>query len=291
MMRRPESSAGARRPAHRWWFRAVVTRMTWPLLLLLLLSGCNRLTLLRPDTSRGDFESTAHEVVLRDTGRGGASGALAHVQLAQHSFSSGDHARAENEAKKALKLDPNSAQAHAVIALVRDRGGDAKAAGQHYRRAAELAPAQGGMLNNYGTWLCSQGRAVESLAWFEQALAAPGYATPAVAAGNAGSCALQAGQIARADQWLLHAIALDPENQVALSAKAELEFKAGRAMAARAFSQRRLAAAPADAAALILASQIEYKLGDSAAAADYVRRLKAQFPDAQLSDSGVDGRL
>ena len=265
-------------------------RIGWTLLVLMLLAGCSRLTLLRPDTSRGDFESTAHKVVLEDTGRRGASGALAHVQLAQHSFASGDVARAEKEARTALKLDPRSASAFAVLALVQDRSGNAKAAGEHYRRAAELAPAQGGMLNNYGTWLCSQGRAAESLLWFEQALAAPRYATPAIAAGNAGACALQAGQTARADELLKQAITLDPENQVALGAKAELEFKAGHAMAARAFSQRRLAAAPADAAALLLASRIEYKLGDSAAAEAYVSRLKAQFPDAPQLTTGEDSR-
>ena len=46
-------------------------------------------------------------------------------------------------------------------------------AGEHYRRAAELAPTRGAVLNNYGAWICAQGRAVESLAWFDRALAAP----------------------------------------------------------------------------------------------------------------------
>ena len=264
---------------------ALSVQVTWVLLLVLVVAGCSRLSFMRPDTSRRGFESTAHEVTITNTGRSGASGALARVQLAQLSLGKGDFVEAERQSKQALKMDPASAAAYTVLALVQDRTGNARIAGQHYRRAAELAPTQGGMLNNYGTWLCSQGRAAESLAWFEQALAAPGYQTPAVAAGNAGACALQAGQTARAEQLLRQAIALDPQNQVALSAMAELEFKAGRPLAARAFSQRRLAAAPADPAALLLASQIEYKLGDRAAAEAYVRRLRGEFPHARSSDT------
>lgn len=255
---------------------------------LMFAAGCNRLTLMRPDTSRGDFESTAHEVII--TNKGKSSAGLARVQMAQQSLAKGDFVAAEREAKQALKVDSKSAGAYTVLAIVQDHSGNAAAAGQHYRRAADLAPTDGGMLNNYGTWLCRHGRGAESLAWFEQALAAPGYQTPAVAAGNAGACALQAGQTARAEQLLRQTLAIDPENQVALSAMTELEFKAGRTMTARAFSQRRLAAAPADRPALLLASQIEQKLGDRAAAEAYVRRLRAEFPDTHGSESADDGR-
>lgn len=260
------------------------------LLLVLVVTGCSRLGFIRPDTSRRGYQNTAQQVVITNNGRSGAAGALARVQLAQLQLRKGEFAQAEREAKAALKLDPRSASAITVLALVDDHKGNASAAGKHYLHAAELAPTDGGMLNNYGTWLCGKGRAAESLAWFEGALAAPGYGTPGVASANAGSCALLAGQSARAEQFLRQAIAFDPQNQVALSAMAELEFKAGRAMTARAFSQRRLAAAPATAAALILASQIENKLGDRTAAEAYVRRLGAEFPDARGTETGDDGR-
>jgi len=265
-------------------------QVTAALLLALVMVGCSRLGFIRPDTSRRGFESTAHEVVITNDERSGASGALARVQLAQQRLGEGDFVEAGQQAKKALKLDPGSAAAYTVLALLEDRRGNAAVAGKHYFRATELAPTQGGMLNNYGTWLCSQGRAAESLDWFDRALAAPGYQTPNIASANAGACALQAGQTARAEQSLRQAIALDPQNQVALSAMAELEFKAGRTMAARAFSERRLAAAPADPAALVLASQIEYKLGDRKAAEAYVRRLGAEFPDAHGTETGDGGR-
>ena len=254
-------------------------------LLMLGASGCSRLDFIRQDTSRRGFESTAHEVVITNSGRGN-TGAIARVQSAQRHLGNGDLVEAAKQARQALKLDPRSAAAYSVLALVEDRKGNAALAGQHYRRAVELAPTDGGMLNNHGTWLCSQARAAESLDWFDRALAAPGYQTPVVALANAGTCALQAGLGVRADRLLRQALALDPVNTVALSAMAELEFKAGRTMAARAFTQRRLAAAPADRASLLLASQIEYKLGDRKAADEYVRRLGAEFPVANGTDTG-----
>jgi type IV pilus assembly protein PilF len=96
---------------------------------------------------------------------------------------------------------------------------------------------------------------------------------------NAGSCALTAGQTARADRDLRNALALDPASPVALAGMAEDEYRAGHYFEARAFSERRLAAAPATRQVLQLASQIEQKLGDMAAAARYVQRMRAEFPE------------
>lgn len=269
-------------PSHR----CPLLRLTAALLLVLVAAGCSRLGFIRPDTSRRGYESTAHDVVITNNGRGDARAALARVQLAQQRLRNGEFVDAERKAKQALKLDPGSAAAYTVLALVEDGKGNGPAAGGHYLRAAELAPTEGGMLNNYGTWLCSQGRAAESLDWFDRALVAPGYQTPNIALANGGACALQAGQVVRAEQSLRRALVLDPQNLVALSAMAELEFKAGRTMTARAFSERRLAAAPADPLALILASQIEDKLGDRKAAEAYVRRLGAEFPNARGTEKG-----
>ena len=256
---------------------------------LMAATACSRLNFVRQDTSRRGFESTAHEVELKSSTRRGP-GALMHVQMAQQQLALGDLENAEVAARKAVKADPRLADAHTVLALVLDRVGNASSAGDHYRRAAELAPTRGGMLNNYGTWLCSSGRAAESLAWFDQALGSPGYSTPAAALANAGACALQAGQAVRAERDLRNAIALDPRSPVALGALAELEFKAGRAFEARAFSERRLAAAPADPRVLQLASQIEQKLGDTAAAARYVQRMRAEFPGVRGFDTGETGK-
>lgn len=257
----------------------------------LLTASCSRLSFVKPDLGRGDFQRTSPEVDIdTDPRRKGEARSMVLVRHGQHQLTSGNLPAAGEAAEQALELDPGSSAAHTLMALVADRRGDAETAGDHYRRAVELAPASGGMLNNYGTWLCQNGRAAESLEWFRRALSAPGYATPAVAAANAGSCAQQAGDRAQAERFLAAALELDPENPVALSAMAEHELDAGRAFQARAFSQRRLAAAPPTVDALRLASQIEKELGDTEAAARYVQRLRAEFPDSSGSGIGEDGK-
>ncbi|GAA5073139.1 type IV pilus biogenesis/stability protein PilW [Lysobacter panacisoli] len=260
------------------------------LVAVLTVGACSKMTFIRQDFSRQDYERTSPEVDVSGKGHNrNAAEASKHIQLAQVRMMGGDFASAESEAKKALRLDPKMADAHTVLAATAARRGAPAEAGQHYLRAAELEPGNGALMNNYGAWLCGQGRAAESLEWFDRAVAAPGYGTPAMALSNAGACAARAGQDVRAQRDLRKAVELDPNNAQALGGLAALEFKRGNAFEARAFSERRLAAAPADAAALQLASQIEEKLGDTAAAARYVQRMRAEFPQTRGSGMGDDG--
>lgn len=260
------------------------------LVTVIVASGCSRVSFIRPDLDRKGFERTAPEVQMQpDDRKVGSVRAQRLLAEGQQLLAQGDLAGAQKAAAQAVKLAPSSPRAHALLGLVEDRRGNGRSAGQHYLRATELAPGQGAILNNYGTWLCSQGRHMESLEWFDRALADRGYASPAVALANAGACAHRAGDDRRAEPYLAAAIEIDPANPVALGVMAEREFRAGDAFRARAFSQRRLAAAPPDADALLLASQIEKKLGDNAAAARYVQQMRAEFPATSGTEPGDGG--
>lgn len=252
------------------------------LALVVAAGGCSRLTFIRPDPDKREAEgrpSPSYEV--RDSPEvKRRHAARTYLLMAQRELGRGNLAAAEAAARQARDAAPESGDAYSMLALLTERRGRAAEAGDLHRRAAELAPRDGGTLNNYGAWLCTNGRAAESLAWFERALAAPGYRTPAAARANAGACAEKAGQLERAERDLRLAIAADPDNAVALGAMARVAFRTGQYMDARAFSQRALSAGAVDPAALLLASQIEQKLGDSAASARYVRRLRDEFPDA-----------
>ncbi|MFC0677768.1 type IV pilus biogenesis/stability protein PilW [Lysobacter korlensis] len=254
-----------------------------------ILAGCTRLSFVKPDVSRGGYERVAPEIDVKPTRRD--NGAASLVNLARVRLQSGANEEALKLARQAVKRDPKSVDAHMLLALALDRSGAAGKAGVHHQRAAELGPTRGEAQNNYGVWLCGQGRAAESLRWFEAALAVPGYPTPSAALANIGTCALEAGQAALAERALRQAIEVDPENPVALAALAKLAFAKGRWLEARAFSQRRLAAAPPDVTSLQLASQIEQQLGDTAAARRYGEQMRKEFPAARNSRSGeVEGR-
>ncbi|GAB2517395.1 hypothetical protein GCM10027188_20350 [Lysobacter humi (ex Lee et al. 2017)] len=186
-----------------------------------------------------------------------------------------------------MKLDPRSPDAHSLLGLALDALGDAARAGPHHRQAAELAPTRGSLLNNYGSWLCTAGKAAESLAWFERAVAAPGYETPVDALANASMCALRAGQGERAERDARRVLTADAAQPTALMTLARRMADTRRWLEARAFIERRLAAAPADPESLQLASQIEQELGDTAAAGRYGQRLRTEFP--RRSGSAQEG--
>ncbi|MBN7829738.1 type IV pilus biogenesis/stability protein PilW [Stenotrophomonas maltophilia] len=220
-----------------------------------------------PVYSVGDPESVRREVRWRDL-----------LTLATRDMQVGNLDAAERKVREALKLAPEAPDALVLQAGIDDRRGRTRQAGENFRKAAELAPQRGDVLNNYGAWLCQQGQPAESLVWFDRALQAPGYATPGEAQANAGSCALDAGQLERAERDLRAALVAAPANPVALESMAQLSFRQGRYMEARAFAERRIAAAPATRSVLQLASQIEVKLGDRAASDRYLQRIRQEFP-------------
>lgn len=259
--------------------------------LALSVAACSRLTFVRPAAKIKPYERTPSPYSARDNEQVKHRLAVQErLQLAVQRLQAGDVAAADRYARQALKDDPKSAGAHTLLALVDQNRGRQESAGEHYRHAAELAPADGGVLNNYGAWLCGNKYPAEALVWFDRALAAPGYASPASALANAGGCALKSGQYERAGRDLRKALELEPGNAYALQAMGESEFRQGRFLEARAFTERRLAAAPASADVLLLARNIENALGDKVAANRYEQRLRTEFPDAAATTTTAPGR-
>ncbi|MGH8032911.1 MAG: type IV pilus biogenesis/stability protein PilW [Luteimonas sp.] len=265
--------------------------LAFVVLITLACGACSRLTFFRPDASPGKYTKTSPTYDLHDSDATRRRIAVGErLGLAQSHLASGQLDAAEAEVKAALKADPTSADAYTVLAVIADRRGQAEQAGGYYVKATELAPNQGAALNNYGAWLCGNGRATESLGWFDRALADRGYRQQASALSNAGACALKAGHTGRVEHDLRAALTLEPDNATALDAMADYQYRSGNYMDARAFSQRRLAAAQSTPDTLRLASQIEDKLGDPTAAAGYVQRLRTEFPQARAAPSGEVGR-
>jgi type IV pilus assembly protein PilF len=211
------------------------------------------------------------------------SAAELNVSLGQGYLEQGQLEIALEKLNRALELDPRLDYAHTVIAVVYERIGDDEKAGFHYKRAVDLSPAKGALLNNYGTFLCRRGRYAEADALFERALKDPFYDTPAVAHANRGSCALAWGRDDAAEQHLRRAIELQPNLPDALLQLAELSAAKGDNFRARAFLQRYEALAPASPASLKLAMLIEQNLGNATAAREYRRRLIDEFPDSDLA--------
>lgn len=206
-----------------------------------------------------------------------------NVQLGQGYLAQGRLDLARDKLQKALELDPRSVAGHTVSAVLFEKVGDAERARSHYRRAMELAPENGDVLNNYAVFLCKDGDYPQADQLFARALADAFYKTPAVAFANRGACALSAGQPEAAEQHLREAVRLAPDMPDALYGLARATFERGDYMRARAFSQRYEATGLAGADGLLLAYQIEQRLGNVRAANEYRQRLLAQFPDSDAA--------
>ena len=247
--------------------------------LLASLAGCGRLerlNIVRPTAERGDFTQVAPVYEVSDKGQRTSPAASADLVAGASSlYQAGKLDLAERQAREALRRDPASGDAHTLLAAIASTRGDPAAAGVHYGKAAGIDPANGTYANNYGSWLCANGRAGESLGWFDRALADPAYPTPVNALVNAGTCARRLGQLAQAEARWRQALASDPVNPQALAGMAGLQFEQGRHLEARAFAERWLAVAPNDQEALRLAAQIESALGDNVAAERYLSRLQS----------------
>ncbi|MCL7714022.1 type IV pilus biogenesis/stability protein PilW [Stenotrophomonas mori] len=260
-------------------------RLLATLLIALLLAACGS-GAGNARATRVRWEGQMQDYAVRDDR--GARTRMRHqevLRLAGDRYARGDLEAARGYARSAQKLAPDDPAAYTLQAAIEGRLGDQARAQALYRKATELAPRQGEILNNYGAWLCANGYPAEALVWFDRALEDAAYAARAEALANAGGCALDAGQNERAGQDLRQALALTPTNAFALESMARHAFLSGRNLEARAFYQRRLAAAQATASVLQLAIQIEERLGDTRAASRYQQRLREEFPAGATPNS------
>lgn len=204
---------------------------------------------------------------------------LANLQLAQNYLRAGKLDLAMDRANRALRHDPDSADVQIVLGMIRQSLDDEARAGEHFARAVKLAPESGHVLNVHGAWLCEHGKPDEADALFARAVRDPFYEAKAQSYYNAGRCAMQAGNLERAEPPLRKGLELAPEDPLLLEQMARLQFRQGNFLGARAFVQRREALGQVGAEMLELATSIEEGAGDRAAAERYRSRLREQFPD------------
>ncbi|PKL97594.1 MAG: type IV pilus biogenesis/stability protein PilW, partial [Gammaproteobacteria bacterium HGW-Gammaproteobacteria-7] len=202
-----------------------------------------------------------------------------NLGLAQGYMQRGDYEVALERLLKAEKLDPKSADVQTMLGFLNERIGRAELAKKHYSKSVELNPDSGAILNNYAAWMCRDGRAGEADAWFRRALKDPFYKTPEAALSNAGKCALDADDSARAEQYFRQLLEINPASAPALEHLARLSLEQGKLMSARAFWQRREAMPVEDPLLLDLAARIEQALGNAEGARRYQQRLSSDFPD------------
>ncbi|RJG20741.1 type IV pilus biogenesis/stability protein PilW [Massilia cavernae] len=203
------------------------------------------------------------------------------LQLAIGYYQDRKYEVALDEVKQAIAANPESADAHGVRALIYDAMGEAALADQSFQRARQLAPRNPELANNYGSFLCQNGKPEQGIALFEQALKNPAYQSPVNALLNAGSCSLRMKKLDAAERYLLDALRYDAD-QVATNANLAHVYFERRDLTRAGFFINRLREVakidnlPADT--LWLAIRIDRKLGNKAGEASMLSQLRRRFP-------------
>lgn len=121
--------------------------------------------------------------------------ARANAKLASAYIEHGKYA----EAKAKLLLATQQASHEAFVwnawAYYADATQDSEAVFLYYQRALRLQPRWGILHNNYGVFLCRQGRYSLALEEFKRALSDPNYLHPEQAYRNAALCAARQGNL------------------------------------------------------------------------------------------------
>lgn len=204
-----------------------------------------------------------------------------NMQLGISYMQRGDYETALQKLQKAIRQDHNLASAQMTIAVLYNRLAELEQAEYHYKRAIKIAPNYSEAQNNYGTFLCQQGRHEESVERFLKAVENPLYKNPDQAYENAGLCAREIPDLDRAERYLRKALQMNPRLGKSLLGMAEISYQQADYMTGRAYIQRFREAARWTPEALLTAIKIENQLDDQDAVASYSVLLRGRFPDSE----------
>jgi type IV pilus assembly protein PilF len=212
-----------------------------------------------------------------------------HTELGAGYYERGQMDVAIDELTEAVKLDPTNAKAYNVFGLVYAVLGENQKAEQSFQRALQLAPQDSEVRQNWGWYLCTHGRARESIPEFEAAVRNPLYRTPEVALLNAARCSASYGDVRVAESYFRRTLQVAPNNPAAAYGLAQLAYKSGRYDDARAWMRPVMQQQSPPAEVLYLGLCIERKLGDRQSELSYASQLRNRFPDSTEAKSVATG--
>ncbi|MGV6989397.1 type IV pilus biogenesis/stability protein PilW [Testudinibacter sp. P80/BLE/0925] len=123
--------------------------------------------------------------------------AYARVQVALGYLQQRQYEAAKQSLDKALQHSPDYYLPYLVLAHYYQQIGNVNQAESHYLLALDKDSQQGDSHNNYGAFLCQQGRFSDAFSHFDTALASPDYYRLAQTYENTALCAHQAGDRSR----------------------------------------------------------------------------------------------
>lgn len=211
------------------------------------------------------------------------AGARDRVAIAAEHLRSGDNEKAQIQLRKALEMNPHSAEAHSMMGVLLDRDGDIKGADKEFRKAISERSDYSQAHNNYAIFLFRNGRYKEAMKHFAAVTDDLGYDYRAQAYEGVGRCALLLNKPEEAATAFTKALKLDSTLSVSTLEIGELQYKQGNYDAARSAYQRYLEltkGVPQTAQSLWLGIRLGRRGTDRNALASYELALKKLYPDS-----------
>lgn len=201
----------------------------------------------------------------------------AYVQLGIGYLQQGESARAKTPLRKALELDPDSAGAHAALALVFQNEMENQLADEHYRKALS-SRNDARILNNYGSFLFEQKRYDEAMERFSKAAEDNLYAGRSHVFQNMGMTALKLGQREKAETYFTRALRLDGRQPGALLELALMAYEDQQYVPAKRYYDSFSSLSAQTARSLLLGIHLANIHQDRDMAASLALQLKRLYP-------------
>jgi type IV pilus assembly protein PilF len=182
---------------------------------------------------------------------------------------------------KVLRQNPDSASAHNAYGILQERLKQTELAEFHYNKATKLDPKDSQANNNYGAFLCRNGREKKSEKYFLQALKNPLYKTPEYAYTNAALCLLKIDQKAKGKEYLRKALAAKSDFAPALLPMSDVLFEESQYADAKIYLDRYHLVARPSAKSLWLAIRNELELNAQGDIDELAQRLETDYPDSE----------
>lgn len=256
-----------------------MTRLNLQLILLpavlasFMIQSCSHAPSSNNNPSYDVQSSNSHE-------SGDVDSARVHTELGAEYFRMQRYDVALEEFNTALEKSPTYALAYNGLGLVQSALGDKVRAEAAFQKAVQLQPNNSESHNNYGRFLCDQGRFEASVKEFMLAVKNPLYKTPQFAYYNAGVCSMRNQQLPQAENYFNKALQIDPQSHASTYQLANLQFKRGDAAQAYSTLQNSVNAAPTPES-LFLAVRICRSLKMDNEVRSYSVQLHKLYPNAK----------
>lgn len=209
-----------------------------------------------------------------------ANAAKLNLQLGVGYMQQGNYQVALEKLKKSLEYNDRFAETHNALGVLYEETGENALAEEHYQRAVALDDHYTLAKMNYGRFLCAHGKPAEGESLFLAVASDPSDKSSGAAYTSAGSCAKQANDLGKAEEYFRKALEQNPNDVVGLYEMTQLSHQQAKDLQARAFLQRYHDLAGYSPASLLLGIEIEDALGGGSLRQEYERLLLTRFGDS-----------